>query len=197
MKERKSSIYKSFVMKAVDSEGGGPHFEGYLSTYENEDRDGDIVEKGAFDESIAKKAVVPMCFNHNRSQVLGKLELSSDDKGLYVKGFFDEEDEFAAGIRRKMKMGALDSMSIGMYVKEFVSLDANEPWWGWRITKADVLEGSVVTTPANEEATVVSVKNLDDEERQELQTLRKEKRAQKIQDILNTGKSLLAERGNQ
>ncbi len=54
---------KEFVVKASADEAFT--FEGYLSTFGNADRVGDVIEHGAFDDSLKKKAVVPMLFNHD------------------------------------------------------------------------------------------------------------------------------------
>lgn len=148
---------KQMTIKSVGEEDGV--FEGYLSTYGNTDRDGDIINKGAFDNSLAKKTTVPMCFNHDWNKVVGKMELSSDDKGLKAKGTLNLADPEAQNIHNLMKMGALDSMSIGMMVKDYEPIDAKQPYWQWNIKEAEVWEGSIVTIPANEQATIDKVKN--------------------------------------
>ena len=161
---------KQMTVKTVEEEGV---FEGYLSTYGNTDRDGDIVEKGAFDNYISKKNTVPMCFNHDWNKVVGKLELSSDDKGLKAKGTLNLADPQAQNIHHLMKMGALDSMSIGMIVKEYEPIDAKNPWQ-WNIKEAEVWEGSIVTIPANEQATIDKVKSINKETEKKRHALQKQ-----------------------
>ena len=162
---------KQMTIKTVEEEGV---FEGYLSTYGNTDRDGDIIEKGAFDNYISKKNTVPMCFNHDWNKVVGKMELSSDDKGLKAKGTLNLADPQAQNIYHLMKMGALDSMSIGMMVKEYEPIDAKNPYWQWNIKEAEVWEGSIVTIPANEQATIDKVKSINKETEEKRRALQKQ-----------------------
>lgn len=167
---------KEFVVKSVDDESY--KFEGYLSTFGNADRVGDVIEHGAFDDSLKKKATVPMLYNHKRDQVIGKMELSVNAVGLYVTGYLAENIQKAQEVYELLKFGALDSMSIGMRVNDYEPIDKADPWGAWLIKSADVLEGSVVTIPANEQAVVTSVKDGHEDElkllKQENLALRKE-----------------------
>lgn len=144
---------KSFTIKKLD-QTDVTSFEGYLSTYGNADRVGDVIQRGAFDKSIKKKPVVPMLFNHNRDVVIGKLELSSDSYGLKVKGTILNDTKDGEQVAGLIEFGALDSMSVGMRVLSYEPVDEKDPWGGWIIKEAEVLEGSVVTIPANEQATI-------------------------------------------
>ena len=58
---------KTFVIKSVEDESADFHFEAYASTYDNVDRDGDVMTNGCFDNTLKSKAVVPMCLNHDRN----------------------------------------------------------------------------------------------------------------------------------
>lgn len=174
------SRIKDLTLKSVDDESTGFSFTGYLSTFGNTDRDGDVIEAKAFDAWVKEHPVVPMLFNHDRNKVMGKLSLSVDDKGLRVVGEFNEADSEAVNVHALIKMGALDSMSVGMAIKDYEPLDPDRPFGGWLIKQADVYEGSVVTIPANGEALIDNVKSLDDGERQELEALRLEKRRAEI-----------------
>ncbi|MBZ4248670.1 HK97 family phage prohead protease, partial [Streptococcus pneumoniae] len=104
---------KTFVVKSVEEESADFHFEAYASTYGNTDRDGDVMAKGCFDNTLKTKAVVPMCLNHDRNRVIGKHELSVDEKGLRTRSTFNLSDPEAKKTYDLMKMGALDSLSIG------------------------------------------------------------------------------------
>lgn len=163
---------KQMLIKGVDEETGV--FEGYLSTYGNADREGDVIEKGAFDMSLSKKKKVPMCFNHDWNNVIGTMELSSDDKGLKAKGTLNMSDPEVMKIHSLMKMGALDSMSIGMMVKEYEPIDPKNPYWQWNIKEAEVWEGSIVTIPANEQATIDKVKSINKETEEKRHALQKQ-----------------------
>jgi len=154
---------KSYTIKALEkADEGGAHFEGYLSTYGNTDRDSDVFVKGAFAKSIAKKSTVPLCYNHRRDAVIGKLELTDDDKGVFAKGFLNLADPQAANVYELLKMGALDSMSVGFAVKDYEPVDIKRPFGGWNIKEGEIYEGSIVTVPANEEARVTDVKEFSE-----------------------------------
>ncbi|HGA1205591.1 TPA: HK97 family phage prohead protease [Streptococcus suis] len=149
---------KSFVIKTMTEESEH-HFEGYASTFGNVDRDGDIMAKGCFDNTVKEKAVVPMCLNHHRDIIIGKMELSVDDKGLKTVGTFNLNDPEAVKVRDLMKMGAIDSFSIGFIVKDYEPIDPKMPYSGTTFKEVDVFEVSVVTVPANPQATVDVVKS--------------------------------------
>ena len=157
---------KDFRFKnALKSDGT---ITGYLSTYGNVDRQGDIVVRGAFDESVKKKKIVPMCFNHDWNVVLGSLELSLDSYGLLAKGVFNLKDTRAKEIFDLVKMGALDSLSIGTLVEKSTPVESGYSTSGVKILKAQVWEGSIVTVPANPEA-MISGNGTDVEKRLKLE----------------------------
>ena len=185
---------KVFTIKALDpEEEGGAHFAGYLSTYGNTDREGDIFEKGSFDKSIAKKSVIPMCWNHQRNVVIGKMELSSDEKGLFVLGTFNMKspNPVVQDVKSLLEMGAVDSMSVGFNPIKHEPIDPSRPFGGWIYKEVEALEGSVVTVPANEEAVITQHKDLTDAEREELATLRIEKRLARVNELIREAKGLL------
>jgi len=169
---------KEFSVKASEDESFS--FEGYLSTFGNEDRVGDVIERGAFDDSLKKKTVVPMLLNHERDAIIGKMELSVDAIGLFVKGYLLESVQKAKEVYDLLKFGALDSMSIGMLVKDYEPIDKQNPYGSWIIKSAEVLEGSVVTVPANEQAIVTSVKTMDEMEKLKSENLALKKEVFKL-----------------
>lgn len=132
--------------------------KGYLSTYENIDRYGDVIEKGAFAD--CDKTEVPMLFNHDSKSVIGKMILNDSDEGLLVEAKFNPEIPLAKEIYSHVKFGSIKSMSVGMIPLDF-DLDENNN--GFIIKRAEVVEGSIVPIPANNQAEILEVKNLKDE----------------------------------
>ena len=65
-----------------------------------------------------------------------------------------KQDPEAQRIKRLIDMGALDSMSIGFSVKEFKIVDGIRV-----IEEVELFEISIVTFPANAEASISSVKS--------------------------------------
>ena len=175
---------KDFQIKAcVENEAC---FIGYGSTYGNKDRDGDIFVAGAWTKSIAAKSIVPMLFNHNRDSVIGKFEVSEDEKGLFVKGTLNMADPIAANVKALIDMGALDSMSVGFIVKDWEAIDPLKPYGAWNIKEAELVECSIVTIPANTQALIQSIKSLTEDERTELAQLRVDKAFALLNKTLDT-----------
>lgn len=139
-------------LKAGGSEGT---FEGYGAIFGNVDRDGDTVARGAFAESL--KARLPMLlWQHDTKSPIGRFdEVREDERGLYVRGRLSMSGRGAEAYEL-LRMGALDGLSIGFVTRE-ATRDAAT---GTRtILKADLMEISLVTFPANELARITSVKS--------------------------------------
>ncbi|UTW56174.1 HK97 family phage prohead protease [Kordiimonas sp. SCSIO 12610] len=135
--------------------GGEPGmFEGYGAVFGNRDNDNDIVLKGAFADSLRARTPA-MLWQHNMREPIGRfLDVREDEKGLYVRGKLSMKGRGAEAYEL-LSMGALDGLSIGFVTKE-ATRDAAT---GTRtIHKADLMEISLVTFPANEMARVESVK---------------------------------------
>lgn len=184
--ERTKSLNGLITIKALE-ENDQYIIKGYLSTFNNTDRVGDVILEGAFDESVKNESVVTMLFNHNRDDVIGFMELSTDSKGLFVKGYFDKDDQKSMEKYQQVKFGSLRKMSIGMRIKEYELLDPKQPYGGWEISKAEVLEGSIVSVPANNEASInevktyISTKTNEQIEIDEKEQIEKEEKEKQIQ----------------
>lgn len=174
---------KHFKVKALE-ENSDFQFDGYASTYGNEDRDGDIIEKGCFSDSLKNKTVYPMCFNHDLSTVIGKVDLTDDEKGVFAKGTFNQNDDVAEKYYDLVKMGAIDSMSIHFFVKDYEPVDSTKPYGGWRIKKADIIEVSLVTVPANTEALISTVKSQSEVDEKLIRQIVREEVVKGVSDAL-------------
>ena len=150
-----------FEYKAKSSDSGT--FEGYASTFNNEDTSGDVVVPGAFKKSLAARAArgqkLKMLWNHKRDEPIGIYTAASEDaSGLYVKGEFTPGVKKADEVRASMLHGAIDSMSIGGYVNV-------ETWDKTKglmyLNEIDLQEVSPVTFPANKEARISTVKSIE------------------------------------
>jgi HK97 family phage prohead protease len=133
------------------------HIEGYGSVFEEVDRGGDIVARGAFTASLGSGRKVKMLMQHDPGRVIGVWDdLSEDAKGLRVKGRLLTKVPAGAEAYELIKAGAMDGLSIGY--RTVRSMDRN----GRRvIMEADLWEVSVVTFPMNEMARVDAVKAAD------------------------------------
>ena len=145
----------SFDTKAVNDVG---EFEGYASTFNNEDQGGDIVVPGAFAKAIARGSnKVKMLLQHDRTQVIGVWdELVENQKGLKAKGRLILETTAGRETHALLKAGALDGLSIGFRAIKF-SFDKVKPMLRF-LEEIDLKEISVVTFPMNERALIANVK---------------------------------------
>lgn len=136
-------------------------FEGYGSVYGVEDSYGEIVAPGAFAESLAelnaKQRRVPVLWQHRSDQPIGVYsEITEDETGLFVKGQLLVGDVGQAKeAHALLKAGAVSGLSIGYWVRES-SFD--EKTNVRTLTKLDLVEVSLVTFPANDDARVEAVK---------------------------------------
>lgn len=151
--ERKSLPFHLTEIKAT--EGGGWEVAGYASTFGGTpDSYSDVVAKGAFTKSIAKRKT-KLLYQHDPGEPIGKqLDLFEDDKGLFGRWSILPID---TGIKAHQLLAAelIDSLSIG-----FQTVDAEYREDGVRVLKeVELFEVSLVTFPANEGAVVTSFKS--------------------------------------
>lgn len=131
------------------------YFSGYGST-KDKDLVDDIVEPTAFDDSL-KEVMPKMLWQHDRTQPIGiYTEARPDNDGLFVKGMLPKDDTFVVGrVIPQLKIKSIDSLSIGFRVKESEwNRDTNVR----TIKKADLMEISLVTFPANPKARITALK---------------------------------------
>tara|TARA_R110002049_G_scaffold23545_10_gene83656 strand:- start:42606 stop:43286 length:681 start_codon:yes stop_codon:yes gene_type:complete len=145
-------------IKALEKSG---EFEGYASTFDGEpDSYGDVIAVGAYSDSLAEhksKGTMPKMFwQHDRDQPIGKwLQMSEDEVGLMVHGRLNMGVQRGREAYELLKAEDIDGLSIGYRVKEF-SVDTETEIW--TLEKLDLVEVSVVSIGANENATISSVK---------------------------------------
>lgn len=149
-----------FEIKQVSDEGT---FEGYVSTFDNVDLVGDVMVKGAFKKTLRdRKGKIRLLWQHDRNTPIGVFEtLKEDSKGLYVKARLAMNTQKGKEAHELLKLGAMDSMSIGYStIIEEYDREKNLNY----LKEVKLFEGSLVTFPANESATVSDVKQDADEE---------------------------------
>ncbi len=137
---------------------GTGQFEGYASTFGNVDSYGDIVEKGAFAETLESKSQIMMFHSHDPRSVIGKwLDAKEDDHGLLMKGEFTPGHTLAQDTYASVKHGAVGGLSIGfMIAKDGATYDDESDTR--RLTNLKLLETSIVGIPANDKALITGVK---------------------------------------
>lgn len=137
--------------------------EGFASTFGNIDRTGDVIERGAFKNTIklmkSGDRVVRLLNQHRQDKPIGIVDsLKETEEGLFMVARMPRENSIVKDLVPLLKMKALSDFSIGFNITEAENLDN-----GNRIIKdIDLFEVSIVTIPANEKAKITSVKKEDD-----------------------------------
>lgn len=141
-------------------------FEGYASTFGNVDQGGDVVEPGAFIESVVKakndRRTIPMLWQHNQTEPIGVwTDIAEDTKGLYVKGrLLVDDDPLAKRAYAHLKAKSIGGMSIGYRIPDGGITEDEKRRGVSRLKKVDLREISLVTMPMNIEARVTGVKSI-------------------------------------
>lgn len=176
--------------------------EGYGSIFGNVDNGFDIVEAGAFAESLASDKKVKMLWQHDPYSPIGVWdEVREDEKGLWVKGRILGDVEQGREATALVKAGAIDGLSIGYRTLEFREAKVDDRWVRV-IEKAELWEVSLVTFPMNPEATIDAVKAAMMSQREfERQLLRDSKMSRKVVQALMSdgfkGVQALSESGDE
>lgn len=165
----------SHTKGVVDGDIKGTVIKGYVSTT-TKDRYGDVVLPSAFEESIKTnyKNNPIILFAHDHTRPIGKCTyMALDEKGLYIEALIVDNE-----IEPKVQAGILKTFSIGFIPLSlfFVNKDGRrldpasqddraEMWLDTTtryIDKLDLLENSIVSTPANPDALFTLEKSLKD-----------------------------------
>lgn len=147
-------------IKAIGEESNIGKISGYGSVFGVQDSYDDIVDNGAFSNSLDNYGMPKMLLQHSWENVCGVWTVAREDsKGLYLEGEINLEVQKAREYYSLIKQGAIDGLSIG-YVTEVSEHDrVNEVR---RIKKVKLMEVSIVTFPANVEAYIREVRSRND-----------------------------------
>jgi hypothetical protein len=145
--------------KELDADDDGT-FEGYASVFNNKDLGNDVIKQGAFSESIKgkKPKQIKLLYQHKTDEPIGVIDsLVEDTRGLKIKGRLAMGTQKGKEVFELMKMGALDSMSIG-YRLSPDDYKYSDKLKKRTITNLDLMEISMVTFPMNPKAKITKVK---------------------------------------
>ena len=149
-----------FEVKELTEDGV---FEGYASTFGNKDLGGDVIERGAFAETLKEHGgKVPILFNHSWMKPIGYgIDAKEDDRVLLVRGEFtlgstDGRDAYETAKhaqRRKQAHG----LSIGYSVRgdEGAAMRGDVR----RLKSVNLHEYSMAVFPMNPKARIREVKS--------------------------------------
>jgi HK97 family phage prohead protease len=145
-----------FIQLDVKAEANG-FVEGYGSVFGNRDSYGDIVEAGAFADTIRSRKP-KMLWQHNMADPIGVWdEVMEDDRGLRVKGRLAMNTTRGKEACELVQMGAIDGLSIGFRtVRDEIEGAVR------KLKEIDLYEVSFVTMPANAAATITDIRSMSD-----------------------------------
>ena len=163
-------------LRIIKSEKANNIFTFTAST-STEDRYGDVIEQGSKSWALQNYEQNPVVlFNHNAlSMPVGKGIVEATDDSLIIDIEMDTGDPIGAELARKMDAGFLHAVSVGfrpIEVTDRSKLPKEHKAYGTKgryFTKSELLEVSLVTVPANGEAT--AIKSLNQEIEQQIKTL--------------------------
>lgn len=136
---------------------GSLKFEGYASVFDGVDSYGDTIVAGAYAKTLENRdRPVQLRWNHY-GPVIGKYtEMYEDEKGLYVKGELTKGHAEAENVAALLRHGAISGLSIGYIVK-----DSEQDGIIRKLKEIDLLEISVVESPADNQAHISSIKSAE------------------------------------
>lgn len=135
-----------------------------IATTPTPDRMGDIIEP----LGLSFAADLPLLHQHDSRRPVGRVKFKKATKdGVEFEATVAKIDEPPALKKRvdvawgEVKAGLVRGVSIGFMEIDAELIDKKDPWGGVRFTKAEVLELSLVTVPANQDATINQIRSID------------------------------------
>lgn len=153
-----SRLYSTITIKAADSDSWT--FTGTAST-PSPDRMNDTVDPAGAQFTLP----VPLLWQHNHGAPIGYVNTASiTDAGIEISASVQQPtDDMPRGLTGRLqeawssiKSGLVRGLSIGFVPKEWEPLDDG----GMHISAWDWMELSAVTIPANEDASIQTIKSL-------------------------------------
>lgn len=121
--------------------------EGYACLFEEIDLGRDVIERGAFAQTLATRGIagVRLLYQHDPAEPIGVwTEMREDARGLFVRGRLALEVQRAREVQSLIREGALDGLSIGF---KAVRARTDPRTRVRRLSRVDLWEVSVVTFP--------------------------------------------------
>lgn len=132
----------------------------FVASTATPDRYGDVVDQKGWDLRAYNRNPVVL-FNHNPAQMpIGKGKAYVENEQLMLEVEFDQKDDMAKTIEQKVRDGFINAVSVGFQPSKTIarsSLPSDHPYHGKSgqyFQASELLEVSIVTIPANNEATL-------------------------------------------
>jgi uncharacterized protein len=149
----------SFECKKVTDQG---QFEGLAATYHNEDQVNDVILPGAFDVTLATQGKErTLLYNHE--ETIGVVSLTDSPVGLKASGQINLDVQRGREVFSLLKQKAIRGLSIG-----YKSMKDDTRAGVRYLQQIKLFEISLTAFPANEMATVTSVKMFQQQEEKKI-----------------------------
>lgn len=140
--------------------------EGYASTFGNVDLVGDVIEKGAFRKTLADRLprkLIKVCLDHGWPIGMPAEGCAEDGTGLWTRSKISAVPEGDKALQF-VEDGICAHMSIGYDVvkREFIESSDPQQMPIRRLTELRLYEWSPVLWPANEQASILGMKALNE-----------------------------------
>jgi HK97 family phage prohead protease len=148
-----------FQTRAAESAAGNDPLE-FVMSDDTIDRMGDVIDQAGWQLAHFRRSPVAL-FNHDRNQVIGRWR-DVAVRGGRLTGFLELADEGTSSlvdsIRKLVAQKILRAVSVGFRAlgKEKLTEKSDEYFGPFRFTKAELLECSLVSVPANPHALAVA-----------------------------------------
>tara|TARA_Y100000592_G_scaffold14033_1_gene19860 strand:+ start:5138 stop:5968 length:831 start_codon:yes stop_codon:yes gene_type:complete len=149
----------SYILKRQESpEVAGEGKARFVASTSSADRYGDIINQKGWDLSKYRNNPIVLLNHDSNSLPIGRGVVEVKDEKLFIDVEFDMGDPKASEVARKTKEGYINAVSVGfqpLQAKSRYDLPKDSPYYAERGTyydKAELLEVSIVTIPANAEA---------------------------------------------
>jgi len=140
------------IVKAGTQSAGDPFT--FVMSSEAVDRTGDIIRQAGWQLDQFQKNPVAL-FGHDHSFPIGSWKnvrvegkQLMGDLTLAAKGTSQRIDEIRALIEQRI----LKAVSVGFRVLDYTPLEKSDPFGAWDIKKSELMETSVVSVPAHQDA---------------------------------------------
>lgn len=144
-----SQYLRAYAERAAETPGKMGEPIRYVASTENVARDGMIITADAWQlENFRKNPVVLFSHDYFSRPPIGKVtNIEVRDNQLMADVVFDQDDPFAVMIEKKVRAGVMNACSVGWDTLSFEP--PNGPNVAPRVTKADLLDFSVVPVPSD------------------------------------------------
>jgi HK97 family phage major capsid protein len=184
-------ISQKFIIKSVTD--NNITIAGYASVYNVVDQQNDMVIKGAF--ANTDNQVVKFLWQHNIIKPIGVIKaLHEDNYGLQIEAIINSNIQSGREAIELVQQGSVDGLSIGFNLQS-----AYYNHLGQRVVeKAELLEISIVTFPANAHAKIYNINNANQQEHMNTEAISSEnteqitKQIKILEDRINNIQTVLA-----